>query len=1192
MLKKILRWLLILIGVLILLVVIAVGALIWYVNANQDKFVEDLSEKTGLEIALRKVEFTVFTTFPDISVGVDSLVIRDPKRPGNEPAVIAAGRLQGTVSVKKLLQDTLLLKSFELHDGGIYVHRDAEAGFNFGNLLRPKPPKAPKKRSPLNPAFDWNGVGVAISNVSLSYLYPDLFKEMGVYLDTLHTTAFRDSLEQLTFATDLAADIKGIAFNTQLGTYLAGAPLSGQLAIVRHDATWSVAPAALQVGSQQLTLSGEIGRKGNTDVHLFIENEALDYEETRTYLPEILRERLGQYHVEGPFAVRAEILGGPRIGLDPEIKVDFSIAGKDMRMLKFDFKNVYTSGTFINRLDEAEGGIRGSKKNLRIELDTTSGYLGQLSIQSPHVILRGTEGNTWLEAPLRFSGPTSVINDQVGTRDFFFNKGYFTLATQVNASLNSPEEIITTSDGRLYLRNLNVHYRPAGLRFPFKSIALSKQEKDIRFKLQSGVLSTGFIFGLEGTLDNLLPLLLDRPADSIRTEVALVAPRLDWTNFLAIFGEDGYLENADVGEGTSDLSQSESMKTALLGLQQTFRPRIKAHFDTVAYYDVFAVTDFSTGLHFYRDTLVLDQTTFAWEDSELAFGARLGLGGKEETPFRLNVNAEHLNLNRLRPSLEYFGLQLPTGLDSLPQDLNVDFTHRGIISDTVGIKPGFNIGKLLFDDGADDLFSGTLRYVPGPEGLKSRLELGGDPQLVNYLFAAKDFLFGTGRFKIDLEIDGTPTTLSKLVENSSLCLEIDSSRVMYVPSGVYLPVQKFVVNATNEHTEYDLQLFSDEARKTISVTGTMDRLTAFLYPDLGRTFQLKTDARAHNLLWSDIKHFIQLEEDEGPEVYGRAIQPPTASLNNIASLVDSNGVDPQYFLSATEGIFNSFRPELSLAIDTFWTDEETKFTDVHSGIHLQDSTQLILEESGFKLGDGEVVFSAVYQLDKQLQSPFSIEWNTKDLDLDELTQALGKMDLPALNSMGDLRGTLTMDGRLGGMMDEVGRKVMMDSTEGQLNLVLTDLELTDWPQLKEIGRKMKARRKRFERAHFGPLDLTIELDSGRVWIPRTEVQSTPLQLFVEGAFDTLTGPDFLVSVPLRNIGRGVLGKAPAATGYAHSGWKVYLVLETDKDGKTKTAFRLGRRKYFRDRGRLAEFLEHKRLMREERKAARRKRKRR
>jgi hypothetical protein len=124
------------------------------------------------------------------------------------------------------------------------------------------------------------------------------------------------------------------------------------------------------------------------------------------------------------------------------------------------------------------------------------------------------------------------------------------------------------------------------------------------------------------------------------------------------------------------------------------------------------------------------------------------------------------------------------------------------------------------------------------------------------------------------------------------------------------------------------------------------------------------------------------------------------------------------------------------------------------------------------------------------------------------------------------------------------------------------------------------------------MNLTIEMDSGRVWLPRTEIQSTPLQLFVEGVVDTVTGPDLLVSVPLRNIGRGVLRDAPAPTGYAHTGWKVYLVVEPGKDGQSKAKFRLGRKRFYKERGRLEEFLLEKRTMREARRAARQKRQRR
>lgn len=267
------------------------------------------------------------------------------------------------------------------------------------------------------------------------------------------------------------------------------------------------------------------------------------------------------------------------------------------------------------------------------------------------------------------------------------------------------------------------------------------------------------------------PLLLDRPGAALSSDVTLFSHRINWTDFLAFLGTDGYFNDT---QDTASIQPQASMRKSLLGLKHAFHPRVHASFDTVAYYAIFAVTDFSTGLHFLQDTLVLEQTSFNWAGSQLRMDARLDLSQANLTPFRLNAQADHLNLNALRPSLDYFGLQLPTELESLPDDLSIQFAHQGILDDSSGIVPGYNSGQLVFDDGKNGLFSGNLYYAPGTRGLESFFHLAGDPQIVNVLFGAENFFFGTGHFSLDLNMEGSPTNLTQLIRTGKLRLLIDS----------------------------------------------------------------------------------------------------------------------------------------------------------------------------------------------------------------------------------------------------------------------------------------------------------------------------------------------------------------------------------------------------------------------------------
>ncbi|MEM9528280.1 MAG: hypothetical protein AAGA31_16830, partial [Bacteroidota bacterium] len=739
----------------------------------------------------------------------------------------------------------------------------------------------------------------------------------------------------------------------------------------------------------------------------------------------------------------------------------------------------------------------------------------------------------------------------------------FSLDIGVDNYLDYYEELVSSTDGQLRLSDVDVFYKPAKANFPFAEIKLSKRADDVGFDLKSKALPTGFSFEMLGTIDNLAPLLIEQPTGQLRTDVTLLAPHINWTDFLAFFGQNGYLqieENLMASDSLEDPGIS-AMKKALVGIEETFHPTIEASFDSVGYYDVFTLTNFSTGLHYAEDTLVLERTSFDWSGSDLAFGARLHLGQDRETPFSVSAKADYLNLNQLLPTLNHFGLKLPAELDSLPDDLKIRFQHTGRIRDASGIMPGHNIGELFFDDGKNQLIAGRMNYQPGPQGLSTHLHLYGDPRSVSLLFGAEKFFFEDGNFNLNLHLEGTPETLRELMATSELRLTIDSSRVHYQPADVYVPLRQFTVDFKEERSDYFLHLRDDTTGRHLQLCGVLEDLSAFLYPEPGQPFRMQTDVSAGTLYWSDFERFLQ------------------------AAPADTSSFSVRKALSTTGGVFNSFRPELSLEIDTFWAGTTTPFTDITAGLYVRNEDTLVLEKSGFHFGAGKLAVDATYLLDDNAHSPFTLNWQTDTLSLGGLQTELAVLGLALPPSMGALSGTLSTQGTVSGLLDEERHLPVMDHLQGELHFRLTETELKDWPSLDAIGRKALMKR-RFQSLRLLPLEMALTLDTSRISFSRTEIQSTALQLFVEGHYDLTTGPDLLVSIPLRNIGRGVLAVPPDTTGYAHAGWKVYLASGKDKAGKHKLKFRLGKRRYYRERGRLAEFQALKAKWRAERKARR------
>ena len=1181
MLKKIFRWLLWILGISLLLLVAGGTGLYVYVDNNKDRAAREAAETLGFDLDYADARLTAWSTWPRVMLTMDSVAIKDKSRSGDPEPLLKAGRLDVNFDLGRIWEDTLRFESINLAGGGLYLISDSTGSFNLGALAKDRDTTSASSggggSSWLMPVIDWEGAELSITDFEARYTDSLKNKWFATRIDSLQTRARTDPQGLLRFDNRLVTHVEGLTFNVDKGAYLRNADLSGNLNVIRTDTAWVIDTTVIRIGPDAYGLFAAFGRNGTAGVHLNIRNPQTVYDRARSILHDTLAARMTAYDVQGPFAVVADLYDRPEFEGNAKVFIQFSVDGNPVNLNGYRFTGVKTAGTFVNRLPVAEGGT-GSKRDFKITTSPTVAYYLGMRVESPGAIIRGVDNHPYFESPIRMRGTANDLARMIGNTDFLFVDGAFEMNTFVDASLLSIADIIGTSDGTLRMRDLDVDYQPAGVRFSFGSIDLAKDGEDVRFALTSGDFPTGLDFRMDGTLDNILPLLLERPADSIRTTVNFTADRLDWSGFRALFGQESFADSEydPAAEANSD-AQIQSMKRTLLGLQNTFRPRLVANIGEMAYYEDLRVTDFHTGLHFERDTLVLEQTTFDWAGSSLAFSGRFGMGTFRRTPFRVEAAADQLDLNTLRRPLTAFGLQLPRGIDTLPADLEIRFVHRGIINDTFGIIPGTNAGRLDFHDVRESLFSGNVAYRPVGGALRTKLQLEGNPEYVNRLFAAEDFLFGTGHFRIDVDVDGVPEDLGELVSTASLRLRIDSTRLNYRPAGAFVPIRSFVVNAAKNRADLALTLTSDATRSTVGLNGELRGLTAFLYPDRKETFRVRADAYARKLHVSDLNDFISFDE---------LTAAPTDTSKTSPATTGTEEFNPQTVLSASEGIFSSFRPDLSLRIDTFGVDKTTTFTDVHAGLRIRDSTLLVIERTGFGMDAGRFEIAGTYNLDRRLRSPFTLQWQTDSVVLNKFLLTLKELGLPGMDSLGVLRGILATSGDLDGRMDEKRRIPLLHRSRAGVNVMLSPTEIAEWPGLEAMGKKMLMR-KRFQRIFTAPLSVALAIDSGRVHVPRTELQSTALQLFVQGHFDTLSGPDLLIAVPVfANIGRGKLRTAPPPTGYAHAGWKVFLVMEPGEDGTTKTRFRLGRRKYYKERGRLAEFRELKREEKAARKARR------
>lgn len=1149
MLRKILRWLSFLTVFVVLILLGAGYGLRQYLAGNEEKLLQDYLETKGMSVAFRGVDFRWWEEFPLVTITVDSLVLRDTLTGADAPALAHIGYLRSTLDFGRVLEDTIGLKTLVLRDAVLQLVADSSGRTNAGRLFPTVDTvdtvEAPEKLD--DPwLYDLSEFHVDLANVDVHYVIPPKHKRIEGCVNEVLTLGRRARDGGFRFDGVMDFDVLGLGFNTRKGAYLRNSRVRGPLNLrvdadlVRFDST------TLNINGDHYQFVGDIQRGGPDSTRLYFANDSADYEHVVSLLHDELREKLKPYAVYGPFAATGVIKLPPKPARDASYEIDFACEDAGITIKQYDYTQAYVRAHVTSDLPVELGGIPHNPKDLLFRVDHAHANWGGVYFSMDDARVPLIENDPYFHGHVRLWGTGPAMARKLQNDQFFFRGGNFVSEIHVDgANLMSTTDFVRRTDLDLSIHDVTVDYPAGGVRVPFEDIKLRKNGPDVTFALHGAPLpGSGVTVDLTGKLNKLEPLLLTGHSDSLTSTVQAYAPRLNWTDLTTLLGDPTRSGSAG-GAQSADRVSTTATKATLLSLRDNFGPSVDLRVDTLGYYDLFTLHDFRTGVHFERDTLVLEQTRFRWREGGVEFAARLDVSRPEQTPFALGVRTEELDLNALRPTLEHFGFALPAGVDSLPERLNVDLAHRGRILDSVGLLPGFNAGELFFDDGRECLFDGRLTYAPDTGGrLRTKLSLTGDPHIVNVLTGAENFLFGSGRFGLDLRLPDVPETLSELLAVADLRLNVADSRVIYPAAGLSVPVSRFDVSVREENADFTIRLSTAPGGSPLKANGRLEPLGAFLIEGDERTFKVRSDVTAGSLRWSEIAGLALREGERGT----------------------TDSLDVQTVLSATGGIFESFRPDISLRIDSFFLGDRLPFTDIHAGLVVDTNDVLTLERSGFTFGDGRAEVVGTYPLDTAKRSPFRLDWTVENMTVDRLLREFNDADLFDPDSSGYFGGNLNLSGSTEGYFDEEDNNILPASLSGTIAYELTDAVLLNNPALAKIGRKALMRA-RMQRVLMPPLKDTLHLIDGVLTVPRTEIATTGFQLFIEGSYDLLRGPDLLVSIPLRNVGYGRLLTPPLPRGYDGSGWMVHFVLSPPEEagGPMQQKFRFGRKRWDRRR---------------------------
>ena len=132
------------------------------------------------------------------------------------------------------------------------------------------------------------------------------------------------------------------------------------------------------------------------------------------------------------------------------------------------------------------------------------------------------------------------------------------------------------------------------------------------------------------------------------------------------------------------------------------------------------------------------------------------------------------------------------------------------------------------------------------------------------------------------------------------------------------------------------------------------------------------------------------------------------------------------------------------------------------------------------------------------------------------------------------------------------------------------LELSEFEPIQKIGEKI-FKDKRLEDIRFADISQEVYIANRTIEIPRTEIQSTAFNLFVEGHFNYDDNTNLWLSIPLANLKKRELVKIPDKEGFINSGKKVFIEVKKNEEGELEYKLHLSNKKLYEERGNLNQY---------------------
>jgi len=385
MLRKRIRKLIKIVGVMIIIVAILILSVSYYLERHKEELFQGFekwyTENYYGNLTLDDISISTYSTFPNVSLTLRNFAISDSitsYKSGN----ISFEKIQLFVSIKKIFKKEIQFKSLELKGGGLNFRTLKNSGKSERKLFskRNVDPLSINKK-PHN-WFSEKDVKVLLENIKFSLNDHPKNKRITGFINKLNTQlSFNDSV--ISASVNMNIQMKELGLNLEKGTFLNDAELDGKFSMTFNKTKQFIEIPAfdLKIDEQLFKVKADIHTADSGSFDISLENDHTDLTATISLLTQDIQEKIENYTSSKPLYTYTEIKGGFEHGSNPVIKIACRTDNNDIYINEnVQLKNVSFSGDFTNRIYKDERANLESKKDAQIHLNNLIATLNTISI--------------------------------------------------------------------------------------------------------------------------------------------------------------------------------------------------------------------------------------------------------------------------------------------------------------------------------------------------------------------------------------------------------------------------------------------------------------------------------------------------------------------------------------------------------------------------------------------------------------------------------------------------------------------------------------------------------------------------------------------------------------------------------------------------------------------------------------------